>query len=169
LAKRLVEMHGGTIEATSPGLGQGTTFAVRLPILADALPAGPATPEGDAVSPRARRILVVDDNRDHADSLEMLLALRGNTVRTAYEGAEGVRVAEEFRPDVILLDLGLPDIDGCEACRRIRARAWGDTPLVVALTGWGQPDDRQRTREAGFDHHLVKPIEVAALMTLLSE
>ena len=109
------------------------------------------------------RILIVDDNRDGADSLGMMLRIMGNDTRTAYDGQEAVDVAEAFRPDVVLLDIGLPKLNGYEACRRIREQPWGKSMVLIALTGWGQEEDRRRSHEAGFDHHLVKPVDPAAL------
>ena len=114
------------------------------------------------------RILVVDDNRDGADSLAMLLRIMGNDTRTAYDGQEGVEVAGEFRPDVVLLDIGLPKLNGYEACRRIREQPWGKSVVLIALTGWGQEEDRRRSHEAGFDHHMVKPVDPQELMKLLA-
>ena len=115
-----------------------------------------------------RRILVVDDNRDSADSLAILLELDGNQIRTAYDGIEAVEAAEDFRPDVVLLDLGLPRLDGYQAAQRIRAEPWGEKMVLVALTGWDHDDDRRRTSEAGFDRHLVKPVDSNALLKILS-
>ncbi|MBY0278075.1 response regulator, partial [Candidatus Binatia bacterium] len=115
----------------------------------------------------ARRILVVDDNRDAAESLALLLELRGHGTRVAHDGVEALAAAEEQRPGVIVLDLGLPRLDGVEVARRIRATPWGRDVLLIALTGWGQDDDRRRSTEAGFDHHLVKPVEEGALVALL--
>jgi DNA-binding response OmpR family regulator len=112
--------------------------------------------------------LIVDDNRDAADSLVMLLRIMGNDTRTAYDGQEGVQVAGEFRPDVILLDIGLPKLNGYEACRRIREQAWGKQAVLIAVTGWGQEEDRRRSREAGFDQHMVKPVDPQDLLKLLA-
>jgi CheY-like chemotaxis protein len=117
----------------------------------------------------ARRILVVDDNRDAADSLGLLLRLMGNEVRTAHDGLEAVGAAAAFRPDVVLLDIGLPKLSGYEVARRIREQEGGKDKLLVALTGWGQDEDRRRSREAGFDHHMTKPVEFDALQKLLGE
>jgi PAS domain S-box-containing protein len=168
LVKRLVELHGGSIEATSAGLGKGAEFIVRLPVLEDAAGAEAASTK-DAVAPKSSlRILIVDDNRDGADSLMMLLRLMGNDTRTAYDGQQGVLVAEEFRPDIVLLDIGLPKLDGYEACRRIREQSWGKSIVLIAVTGWGQEDDRRRSRDAGFDYHMVKPVDPQALMKLLA-
>ena len=114
------------------------------------------------------RILIVDDNRDGADSLAMMLRVIGNDTRTAYDGLEGVTVAEEYRPDVLLFDIGLPKLNGYEACRRIREQPWGKGVVLIAVTGWGQDEDRRRSHEAGFDYHLVKPVEPPALMKMLA-
>jgi CheY-like chemotaxis protein/anti-sigma regulatory factor (Ser/Thr protein kinase) len=169
LVKRLVEMHGGTIEARSQGPGTGAEFVVRMPVVEELEPAA-ATWNGDAQASRsALRILIVDDNQDAAHSLALLLRLKGNETRTAYDGEEGVKLAEEFRPDVMLLDIGLPKLNGYEACRRIRHHAWGKEIVLVAVTGWGQDEDRRRSQEAGFDHHLTKPIVPEELMKLLRE
>jgi CheY-like chemotaxis protein len=169
LVKRLVEMHGGRIEARSEGLGKGAEFVVRLPVVVG--PSGPQAPseKDEAAAPESSlRILIVDDNRDGADSLVMLLRIMGNDTRTAYDGQQGVDVAEEFRPDVILLDIGLPKLNGYEACRRIREQPWGKSVVLIAMTGWGQEDDRRRSHQAGFDHHLVKPVDPQNLMKLLA-
>ena len=170
LAKRLVEMHGGSIQAFSEGIGQGSEFVVRLPILIDnrrrPQPSGPTGNEQPA--PTARRVLVVDDNRDSAASLAMLLELAGNETYTAHDGLEAVQAAESFRPDVVLLDIGLPKLNGRDAARRIREQPWGTNMVLVALTGWGQDEDRRRSKEAGFDYHLVKPVNYADLNKLLA-
>jgi CheY-like chemotaxis protein len=169
LVKRLVEMHGGRIEARSEGPGQGAEFVVRLPLVVAATgPQSAGGAEEPAPPKSSLRILIVDDNRDAADSLGMLLRLMGNDTRTAYDGQQGVDVAEEFRPDVILLDIGLPKLDGYEACRRIREQPWGKSAVLIAVTGWGQEDDRRRSHEAGFDHHMVKPVDPQDLMKLLA-
>jgi PAS domain S-box-containing protein len=169
LVRRLVEMHGGTVEARSEGLGRGSEFLVRLPIL-DQPPQEQPVSSGDsekiAAAPK-RRILVVDDNRDSATSLGMMLSLMGNETRTAHDGVEAVEQAAAFRPDVILLDLGLPKLNGYDACRRIREQPLGKGMVIVALTGWGQEEDKRRSSEAGFNQHMVKPVDPAALETLL--
>jgi CheY-like chemotaxis protein len=169
LVKRLVEMHGGHVEARSEGQGKGSEFVVRLPVLVGA--AGPQAAGGteEPAAPQSLlRILIVDDNRDSADSLVMLLRLMGNDTRTAYDGQQGADVAAEFRPDVILLDIGLPKLDGYEACRRIREQSWGKTAVLIAVTGWGQAEDRRLSHEAGFDYHMVKPVDPQELMKLLA-
>jgi signal transduction histidine kinase/ActR/RegA family two-component response regulator len=167
LVQQLVEMHGGKIEARSDGPGKGAEFVVRLPVVIEARApqTGAVTGEGDVKT--ALRILVVDDNRDGADSLSMMLKIMGNVTRTAYDGEEAVAATVEFLPDVILLDIGLPKLTGYEVCRRLRQQPDGKGLVIIAQTGWGQAEDRQRTREAGFDHHMVKPVDPQALMKLL--
>jgi PAS domain S-box-containing protein len=167
LVKRLVELHGGSIRAWSDGPGKGSEFVVRLPVSGTAQSGDEGIePVNDQASP-PRRILVVDDNRDSADSLALLLNLQGHEVKAVYDGLSAVHTAERFAPDVILLDRGLPLLDGIEACRRIREKSWGRNMVIVALTGWGQEEDRRRSREAGFDEHLVKPVSNDALLKLL--
>jgi PAS domain S-box-containing protein len=170
LVKRLVELHGGSIAARSDGIGKGSTFEVRLPALAVASARGDRTlPEPTAMQPAvARRVLVVDDNEDAAQMLALLLRRSGHETRLAFDGEEAVALAEEFRPEVILLDIGLPKLDGREACRRIRGAPWSDGIVVVALSGWGQEEDRCKTREAGFDDHFVKPVSHDAIAQLLA-
>jgi CheY-like chemotaxis protein len=172
LARSLVEMHGGTIEAHSDGVGRGCEFRVRLPIadapvLAAAAPAAAEKPR----RPRAAglRVLVVDDNKDAAASLALLLETMGNDVRTAHDGEQAAAVASEFRPDVALLDIGMPKLDGYEAARRIRRESNGRPLRLVALTGYGQESDRRKSHEAGFDRHLVKPLRPQVLVELLAE
>jgi PAS domain S-box-containing protein len=169
LVKEFVGLHGGRVEARSDGPGHGSEFLVRLPAapatVAPAVP--PVAPAGNPRGP-GRRILVVDDNRDAADSLAVLLGILGHTARTAYDGAAGMAAAAEFRPDAVLLDLGMPRVDGYEAARRIRAEPWGKGLFLVALTGWGADDDRRRTHDAGFDRHLLKPVDVDALTKMLA-
>jgi signal transduction histidine kinase/ActR/RegA family two-component response regulator len=169
LVQRLVEMHGGTVEARSEGPGKGSEFLVRLPVTLDK-PAPPPEP-GDSCGTKgttARRVLVVDDSRDSTESLAMLLRLYGHEVRTAHDGVECVEAAERYRPDVVLLDIGMPRLNGLDACRRLREQTWGKDMALIALTGLGQEEDRRRTKEAGFDHHLVKPVDPADLAKLLA-
>ena len=170
LVKRLTELHGGDIVARSDGPGAGSEFTVRLPILPESAdePEG-AAPAAETPALPARRILVVDDNRDSADSLTMILEILGNEVHTAYDGVEAVEAATAFRPDLVFLDIGLPRLNGYDAARRIRQLPGGKNVVLVALTGWGQEDDRRRSREAGFDHHLVKPVDPEELARLLAE
>jgi PAS domain S-box-containing protein len=168
LVRGLVELHGGTIEAASRGLGQGSEFLIRLP-LADGAGQAPAreTPAPGAM-PAPLRILVADDNRDSAESLALLLAAMGHEVRTELDGERAVEAAEAFRPQVVLLDLGMPRLDGYEAARRIRALPGGRDVVLIAQTGWSQPEDRRRSQEAGFDYHVVKPIPSGSLEKLLA-
>ena len=168
IVQRLVQMHGGSVEARSDGPGKGSEFVVRLPLAVSLLPNQPAV-ETSLTHPGTHlRILVADDNRDSAESLAMLLTLEGNETRTAHDGLETLEVAAAFRPDVILLDLGMPKLNGFEVCRSIRQQAWGKHMVVVALTGWGQEEDKRRSLAAGFDAHLVKPIDIAHLEKLLT-
>lgn len=166
LAKNLVESHGGTIEAHSEGLGHGCEFVICLPTVAAS--AVPPTAKKKTKPLRGRRILVVDDNRDAADSMAMLLQLTGNETRIAYDGKDAFSQAAKFRPDIMLLDIGLPKLNGNDVARRIRARSWGKNIVLVAITGWGQDEDRQQTVAAGFDGHLVKPVDYATLTQLLA-
>jgi PAS domain S-box-containing protein len=169
LVKRLVELHGGTVKALSAGPGRGSEFIVRLPVLHAVTPVetSPAT-NGNSAGHTRRRILVVDDNRDSAASLAMMLDLLGNETRTAHDGEEALSAAAAFRPDMILLDIGMPKLNGYEAARRIRTEPWGKAVVLVALTGWGQDEDRRRSAEAGFNFHLVKPVDPEELGKLLS-
>jgi PAS domain S-box-containing protein len=169
LAKRLAELHGGNIEARSDGLGKGSEFVVCLPIsVAEVAPEPPPGEESPTwTNPLKARILVVDDLRDSAESLARLLRIEGNEVRTAHDGLEAVAVAADFRPDLVLMDIGMPSMDGYEACRRIRNLPFGGEVILVAVTGWGQAEDRRKTNAAGFDHHMVKPVEPVAIERLL--
>ena len=172
LAKRLVELHGGQIAVHSDGPGEGSTFVVQLNLAhVQAVRATPAETES-IVSDAARssaRVLIVDDNRDAAQSLALMLDLEGHEVRTAADGLEALEVAEVFRPKVVLLDIGMPGIDGYETARRLRARPWAKSALLCAQTGWGQEDDKRKARSAGFDRHLVKPIDPEELNRILAE
>jgi CheY-like chemotaxis protein len=170
LVKRLVEMHGGTVEALSDGAGRGSQFVVRLPLAAEGLQAAVGGEHSPAAvgSHSRRRILVVDDNRDAADSLAMLLQARGHEVRVAYDGLEAVGSAVAFDPDVVLMDIGLPKLYGYDAARRIR-KARGNSVQLIAITGWGQEEDRRRAKEAGFDFHLTKPVDPEAIARLIDD
>jgi PAS domain S-box-containing protein len=171
LVQRLVEMQGGTVEARSDGPDKGSEFIVRLPVARDAESHKGRAAEGrndELYVPLKHRILVVDDNRDAADSLGMLLRMMGNEVATAHDGLEAVGAAATFHPEVILLDIGLPKLNGYEVARRIRAQPGGDKMVLIALTGWGQDEDRRRTKEAGFDQHMTKPVEFDALKRALT-
>ena len=174
LVRRLVELHGGTVTAQSDGLNCGSTFIVRLPLAQGAhVPqetrSTPAEAGDSGDSGARRKILVVDDNRDSAMSLSLLLELDGHEVRRAYDGVEALEIAEDFRPEITLLDIGMPRLDGYGAARELRRRDWARDSLLVALTGWGQQEDKRLAREAGFDHHMVKPVDPDALRRLLVE
>ncbi len=170
LVKNLVEMHDGTIAAHSEGLGFGSEFTIHLPVL-DEMEVVSSVPDMtiNEKAGESRRILVVDDNMDSAESLSMLLKMTGNEVRMAHDGREAVDTAADFLPQVILLDIGLPVLNGYEAAREIRRQPWGEKMILIALTGWGQDEDRQRSKDAGFDSHMVKPVDHAALMKRLDE
>ncbi len=170
LVRELVHMHGGHVSAQSRGEGQGSLFSVRLPV------GGPALVSDGVASPGAldlrtvlgRRVLVIDDNRDAADSITALLQVAGHQVRVAYDALDALDQAPAFAPEVVLLDLGMPKLDGFETARRIRQERWGCSVLLVALTGWGQAQDRERTAEAGFDAHLVKPVAPRELLEVIA-
>jgi signal transduction histidine kinase/CheY-like chemotaxis protein len=170
LVRGLVEMHGGTVSAVSEGLGRGSEFTIRLPVLRHkSEDSSTAVNRTEVVPGPKRRILVVDDNRDSAESMAQMLHLCGNEVATAFDGFEAVERAGVFRPDVILMDVGMPQLNGYEATRRIREQTWGKSITIIALTGWGQESDRTQTRDAGCDGHLVKPVSLADLQELLGE
>ena len=167
LVKHLAQMHGGSIEASSAGEGHGSEFIVRLPVLSKpSVAAQPVAPVAEAA--RERRILIVDDNRDAADSLAMLLEITGNKTYRAHDGVEAVEAIEEHRPEVVLLDIGSPRLTGHEVCRHVRQQPWGKDIVMIALTGWGQDDDRRKSEEAGFNGHLVKPVDYDKLLELVS-
>jgi PAS domain S-box-containing protein len=166
LVRSLVEMHGGTVTAASEGAGKGSRFVVRLPLADAALGEPQAEPEIAPIA--ALRVLVVDDNRDAADSLSVLLEFLGAEARVVYDGDAALQAFEASRPDLVLLDLGMPGMDGYQVARRIREHRDVPQPTLVALTGWGQEEDRRRTRSAGFDQHLLKPIGIHTLQALLA-
>jgi PAS domain S-box-containing protein len=172
LAQKVVAKHGGTIEAHSAGPGQGSEFVIRLPLTSQASQpfssGGPGVDRADVSVSRTHRVLIVDDNSDHTDSLAALLRMAGHEVLTAYDAENALARATAFLPSVVLLDIGMPRMNGHELARRIRLEPWGEATILVALTGWGQADDRRRSREAGIDHHLTKPVEFAAIARLLS-
>ena len=169
LVKEFVERHGGRVEARSDGPGRGSEFVVRLPAAVDSPAVDPSAVTADGPTGPRHRVLVVDDNQDAADSLATILGILGHEVRAAHDGVAGVAAAAEFRPDVVLMDLGMARLNGYEAARRIRAEPWGRRPFLVALSGWGADEDRRRTRDAGFDRHLVKPVDLDALTRLIAE
>jgi two-component system CheB/CheR fusion protein len=164
MVKSLVQMHGGTVEAKSPGAGRGSEFIVRLPLAEPPAAAHGGTAAGEGATPLAgQRILVVDDNQDAADTLAMLLDADGARARAVYDGPSALAALPALRPHTVLLDLGMPDMDGFEVARRIRADPTQAGVRIVALTGWGQESDRERTRGAGFDFHLTKPVDLHML------
>jgi PAS domain S-box-containing protein len=167
LVKGIVELHGGTVQARSEGLGRGSEFVLRLPVSAhaavfDAQP-GRAHPQ----SHRMLRVLIADDNQDAAETLALLLGLEGHEVQTAHDGLSALRIAREFEPELALLDIGMPGLNGFELAAAIRRESWGPAARLIAVTGWGKDQDKQRSKEAGFDQHLTKPVDPDALMSLL--
>jgi signal transduction histidine kinase len=166
LARRLIEMHGGSITAASGGADQGSTFTINLPISQRRAEA--AREPGDVSRPLSSRVLIVDDNQDAANSMAMLVEALGGRSRAAYDAAAGLDALTEFGPDVVVLDIGMPGVDGYEMCRRIRLRPSGRHIVVIALTGWGHPQDKQRALDVGFDAHLTKPVDPAAFQELLA-
>ncbi len=169
IVQRLVEMHGGTVVAHSEGLGRGSEFVVRLPVLVEPVQEPSDATSSNPTQTQSRRILVVDDNLDSARSLIMLLELTAFEAVSAHDGVEAVEKAQAYKPDVIVMDLGLPKRSGYDACRLIRQEPWGREVCIIAMTGWGQEEDRRKSKEAGFDGHLVKPVSFTALMALLEE
>jgi signal transduction histidine kinase/ActR/RegA family two-component response regulator len=186
LVRRLVELHGGTVSAASDGVGRGSTFTVRLPLVPDkprgalaapvaapaaAAPAAPvaaAAPAAPQDAEQGLRVLVVDDNIDAADTLGALLDMNGHATRVANDGYQAIEMAQEFQPQVVFLDIGLPGMNGYEVARKLRETPGVERAFLVALTGWGTREDRERSSEAGFDHHLTKPADMNAVETLLS-
>ncbi|HEU4590060.1 MAG TPA: response regulator [Steroidobacteraceae bacterium] len=169
LVRALVELHGGEIKAASAGSDQGSEFTVRLPVLdaAQAAETNVVAQRGESALPVRRNILIADDNQDALESLALMLRMEGHEVHCASDGEEALHLAGLRRPEIVVLDVGMPKLDGCEVARRIRAEAWGRGAVLVALTGWGQEVDRRRSREAGFDMHLVKPVDPATLCDML--
>jgi PAS domain S-box-containing protein len=167
LARRLVEMHGGTIEAFSEGIGKGSQFTVHLPVVAVA-GRNSETMNTLAASGSSRRILIADDNPDVTESFEVMLRMLGHEVTTAFDGLEALQRAEEFRPEVIVLDVGMPKLDGYETARRIRQQSWGRDVVLIAVTGWGNEKDKTESAEAGFDIHLVKPVDADTILNSLN-
>jgi CheY-like chemotaxis protein len=161
-------MHGGHITARSAGAGKGSQFIVRLPVAMEETERGRQARAQDHKQNSKRRILIVDDNRDSAESLALLLTLAGNETHVAYDGKQALALAERQRPDVILLDIGLPKLNGYDVCRSMRDQAWGKNCMIAAMTGWGQDEDRRKSSAAGFDAHLVKPVAPGDLFKLLS-
>jgi len=169
LVRGLTEMHGGSVRAESPGPGQGSKFTVRLPVVVTQAEEKKQSFAPTSTDAPQRRILIADDNRDAVESLATMLRLSGNEVHTAADGVEAVAMAEQLRPDVVLMDIGMPRLNGREATKRIRQEEWGKRMVVIALTGWGQDADRRLSREAGCDDHLVKPVDFAELTRLMHD
>jgi len=168
LARALVDLHGGSLTARSDGPGTGAELTVRLPVHEVApVAAVPADVPAASRTVSASRILVVDDHVDAADALAFLLRAAGHAVETAHDGLEALDMAAVFRPEIVLLDLGMPKLDGYAAARKIREQAWAKDVVLIALTGWGQPRDRQRTAKAGFNAHLVKPVGMEELLGMI--
>jgi CheY-like chemotaxis protein/two-component sensor histidine kinase len=170
LVRGLVELHGGSVEARSDGPGKGSEFVVRLPVIA-AQRARPSTVDEETIERAVmvrRRVLVVDDVKDSADSLAMLLRMMGHEVHSAYAGEQAIKIAARLQPEVIILDIGMPRPNGYDVCRRIRSEGWGQGVFIAALTGWGQEDARLRGEESGFDYHLVKPVSPDTLRKLFA-
>jgi CheY-like chemotaxis protein len=169
LVKGLVHLHGGSIAAISEGPGKGSEFIVTLPLEPGTAPKTDAPSAGDANQKTVgRRILIADDNQDAAESLALLLKAVGHEVRTAHGGYSALVAASSFQPEVALLDIGMPDLDGYEVARQLRQTSWGKSMRIAALTGWGQEEDRRRALAAGFDHHMTKPVDLQALERLVS-
>ena len=166
VVKRLVEMHDGEVIARSAGLGQGSAFEIRLPVVD---PPNDDAGEAGKLRPPAKRLLIVDDNRDAADSLAMLLELEGHEVSAVYTAQSALQRAQSFKPSVVLLDIGLPEMDGYEVARRMRAMPELRDVKLVAVTGYGQAEDRRRTQDAGFDDHLTKPVDLSNVERTIAE
>ena len=169
LVKSVLELHGGTVEARSAGIGHGSEFVLRLPAQQSAGSPSASGADSDDLSKAgvARRVLVVDDSHDAAESLALFLQVAGHIVTTAFDGEQALEAAEKFRPHIALIDLGMPKLSGYEVCRRIRETEWGKKIILIAQTGWGQDDDKRRTRETGFDGHLVKPVDPMTVVKLV--
>jgi len=166
--RSLVEMHGGRVEASSPGLGQGSEFVLHLPARLAEEPALPAAEPASPAASRPLKVLVVEDNVDAAESLATLLRLWNHDVNVVHDGRMALEAARRQQPEVVLLDIGLPGLDGYQVARRLREEIGLDHTLLVAMTGYGQPEDRRRSQEAGIHHHFVKPVEPLVLRNLLA-
>jgi CheY-like chemotaxis protein len=170
LVQTLTQLHGGTVTAASAGVGLGSEFVVRLPVSDDQdSPVTIAHPTARPDSAKQHRVLVIDDNEDAATSLALLLESEGQLVCTAADGKTGLRLAHDFSPDAIVLDIGLPDIDGYEVVRLIRQQPSGQDKLIIAVTGWGQETDKQAAKTAGFDFHFTKPVDLDRLLAVLNQ
>lgn len=169
LVKGLVELHGGQVRAESPGKGLGSTFTVLLPASAVVSASRPSQDPAEASDAKMTTILVADDNRDAADSMGVLLELSGHQVLVAHSGSRAIEMGREHRPKVVILDIGMPDLSGYEVARRIRTEDWGKDVFLMAITGWGQADDKERARNAGFDSHLTKPVDIEVVEGLVAD
>jgi two-component system CheB/CheR fusion protein len=167
LVRSLAEMHGGTADAASDGVGCGSEFTIRLPRAEQATK--DVKGQDRQRSRRSRRILIVDDNHDAASTLALVLSFYDHVTKVAHNGSDAISETEQFKPEIVLLDIGLPEMDGYEVARRIRQLRQAREILLIAITGYGQPNDRIRSQEAGFDHHLVKPVDIPQLLRLCSE
>jgi CheY-like chemotaxis protein len=168
LVKSLVELHGGSVEVRSDGPGRGSEFTLKLPIGTEAMWSPSEVASRDATPAPCRRVLIVDDNADSTESLALLLSRRGHEVCAANDGLRAIELGREFRPDLVLLDIGMPGLNGYETCQRIRKQPWGSGITLVAVTGWGQEQDRRMARSVGFDAHLVKPLDLDVLLSLVA-
>lgn len=168
LVRRLVELHGGTVDVLSAGPGKGSEFAVSLPSVERPAPKTIVNPERLFTAPASMRVLVVDDNVDAANSLALALRLSGQRVRVAYDGETALSFVAEDPPEAVLLDLGMPGMDGYQVAQRLRGNPATCKILIVALTGWGQDEDRRKSHDAGFDHHLVKPVDPIVVNRVLA-
>jgi CheY-like chemotaxis protein len=172
LVKQLVELHGGKVDAFSPGPGKGSEFVVRLPVVLNQQEPKASAPDAAAqpvASSAGVRVLIVDDNVDSADCLAMVVQLEGYSSQVAYDGPAALALALQFKPHIVLLDIGLPGMDGYEIARELQKRPETKDVILIAMTGWGQEEDRRRSEQAGFTKHLVKPVDPAALRTALAE
>jgi CheY-like chemotaxis protein len=167
LSKGVVELHGGTIEARSAGPGKGSEFVVRIPRRSVSSSVQDVAAGTTVQTPSRRRVLIADDNRDAAESLAMLLEIEGHAVTVVHDGKQALAAIETSRPDVALLDIGMPEIDGYEVARQVRGDSRGQRTLLIAITGWGQEQDKARAMAAGFDLHFTKPVEPERLIELL--
>ena len=168
LARRLAEMHGGRLDLRSEGAGHGSEFSLRLPMPEDSAPLATVPVDQEPAITTMKRILVVDDNEDSAEMMSMLLTAWGQEARVAFDGHQALDLARDFKPEIVLLDLGMPRMDGYETARQLRSEPWAKNTVLVAVTGWGHESDLQRTREAGFQHHLVKPVSPSVLRAMIA-
>jgi CheY-like chemotaxis protein len=168
LSRHLVELHGGTIGVTSDGLGKGSEFTIRLPTTKRALLAEPEQPDWGSMRMTLRRVLVVDDNVDAATTLSLMLQEKGHTVQTVHDAPAALNAVKSFSPDLVLLDIELPEMSGYEVAKRIRSMNGGQAMMLIAITGRGQQEDKKKALEAGFDEHLTKPVDTSVLATLIS-